>query len=110
MKLTIDSAKIFSEDGEAAKTELASFIDQIAFIINGNLDLIQNLKMETLNVSFPSAGSEQDVRHRLGRVPVGYLVISRSAAISVYDGSNDWNQNSLFVRSSAPGRARLLVF
>lgn len=49
-----------------------------------------------------------DVSHKLGRTPVGYLVISKSAPGDVYDLGRD--SNILTLQSSAATTVKLWVF
>ena len=68
---------------------------------------------EILVVTFPSAGSDVEVTHRLGRAPVGYYPIRKTAECDVYDGSNAVNRNNtrtIILRGSASSTVTLRLF
>jgi hypothetical protein len=109
MRLTAVTNLDAKADDEKFRLSLAKFVEQVAFIINGNLS-ITDLKVEKYSVNFPTALEEIGVSHNLGRVPVGYLVIGKSANMNVYNGVNNWTMKSLFLRSDAAGVATILVF
>lgn len=112
MKVTAaNSANNFLQaDDEKAKAILAEFMEQVAFILNGNTDVLDNLKLQTHRVVFTGIAQDFDIRHNLGRVARGYFVIRKSGNFNIYDGSNDWTANSVFLRSSAVGSATVLIF
>jgi hypothetical protein len=109
MRLTAVTTLDTKADEEKFRISLAKFVEQVAFIINGNL-AITDLKVEMHTVDFPAALKEIGVGHKLGRAPVGYLVIGRSANMNIYNGVNNWTMSSLFLRSNAAGTATILVF
>lgn len=60
-------------------------------------------------VFFTSAGADVNVPHGLGRIPAGYLVVGRSASITVYDGAAPSSADYLVLRASGAGSAQVLV-
>jgi hypothetical protein len=50
-------------------------------------------------ITFTSTTADIDIplAHGLGRTPIGYLVVSRSNAGTVYDSTTAWNSTSMYV-------------
>ncbi len=94
--------------------ELAKFIDlfcqDVAETINGKLDFTTNFNCKLLSITFGAAATDTGVVHGLGRVPIGYIVTSASAATSVYSGSVSSSSTSLVLRASAAATVGLIVF
>jgi hypothetical protein len=51
-------------------------------------------------ITFTSTTANIDIplTHGLGRTPIGYLVVSRSNAGTIYDSTTVWNSASMYVR------------
>jgi hypothetical protein len=43
------------------------------------------------------------LNHKLGRVPVGYIVMSKSAACDIYAGSAAWTDTNITIRGTVGG-------
>jgi hypothetical protein len=52
-------------------------------IITANVDLILN--------------------HHLGRIPVGYIVMSKTAACDIYTGATAWTSSTITIRGTVGG-------
>lgn len=89
---------------------ITRFLTQVAEAMNNNLSFVDNFNASTVAVPFSTANTDTAVLHGLGRVPVGYIVIGQNAAMSVYDGASANTTSLLYLRSSAVGTARLLVY
>lgn len=109
MKIT-ESIEFSSKNESELRIALGKVLQQISFAINGNLDPATNLKVDTQDVTFSSANSDTQVRHSLGRTPVGYWPVSLSAAMTIYDGTVARNANFITLKSSATGSAKLFIF
>lgn len=110
MRLNTDPKRLTQRTAEEKLDLVLNFMEECAFILNGNIEPIGNLKVEMYRVQFTFTNVEQDIRHKLGRVAKGYFVIRKSGNFNVYDGATDWNANSVFLKASAAGFATVLVF
>ncbi len=94
--------------------ELAKFIDifcqNVENVVNGRLDFQTNLDCKLISITFSAANVSASVSHGLGRVPVGYIVTSASAATSVYKSTATNTTLVLNLMASAPATVGLLVF
>lgn len=84
-------------------------ISGIADVINGGLDFT-NFRSTTIDVTFTAADTSQQITHKLGKIPTGYLVVKKSVSMVVYDGTMDPTEQDIFLKSSAIGTARLIIF
>lgn len=58
-----------------------------------------------------AANTEDAVPHKLGRVPVGYIVVKQDKAGIVYDGGTSWTTANLYLKTSVASVAwTLMVF
>ena len=62
-----------------------------------------------IEFTFTGPGVDVAVEHKLGRIPVGYLVVKRTASMTVYDGVASSSEDWLVLRASAAGTAYVLV-
>jgi len=85
-------------------------LEAIISTINGKLDFQTNFNAKTVAVTFSAPSVDTAFIHGLGRVPQGYIVVGSTAAMSVYDGSGAGTESLLYLRSSAAGTARILVY
>lgn len=101
-----DSGK-FTDDQAAL---LQGFIADVLEKLNGGLTfgdgtvdaLAGNFNIQVLRYTFSSvANTTEEIRHRLGRRPIGRIVIGQDLAASIYDPTgHDWSATSLFLASS----------
>lgn len=84
--------------------------EQVESILNGGITFTDNFQGIVVSVSFSAANVEVQIAQPLGKIPVGYILIKASAAMSIYDGNSANTANSIFLKSSAIGNAQLLVF
>jgi len=109
MKITV-AANLSNVSQEDLGRFTSQFTEQVKDAINGNLSFADNFKAQTVSVTFDSANAEVQVSHGLKKTPTGYIVVGTSAAMSVYDGSSSNTAELFYVRSSATGTARILLF
>lgn len=80
-------------------------------VLNGSVSFTDNMFVSRVEVTFASSGVDVVVPHTLQVVPTGYIPVKRSAAITIYDGSNSaWTSDYLYLRSDGAGTATILVF
>jgi hypothetical protein len=61
-----------------------------------------------LRFSFPSADVDVAVSHGLGRAPEGYIVVGRSAGVTVYNGSASSSEDLLVLRATGAAEVDVL--
>lgn len=86
------------------------FNQEIKNIINGNLEVLRNLRHNIVEYSFLEADVAKKVLHGLGYKPNGYLVIGRNVAMIVYDGGGPSTINYIPLKSDTIGTAKILFF
>jgi len=90
-------------------TMLRSIYQNLVNVINGNLGFgdgtsIDNISGNWINVVAPgAANTDFTVNHNLNRLPVGYLVMSKSASTDIYTGSIAGTKTQLTLRSTVAG-------
>jgi len=108
LKLPLDLKSVGSFEDLRRFTSLC--IKEIVDLVNGSIDVVDNLSVSLVSVTFSGASTTVEVSHTLGRVPRGYLVAKLSTGIVVFDG-NGTNTDALFyVQATGAGTATLLVF
>lgn len=110
MKFGVTKADIIGAKDEKLTGVLGDAIDQLYFILNGNIDLLNNVKLEIHQLQFFRASQDYSMQHSLGRVANGYIVISNTQSAIIYNGIANWNPNAIFLRSSAPTIIKAIVF
>ncbi len=83
--------------------------DDVVNTVNGNLGF-DNMSVFMLDAAFAAPNAEITFEHKLGRVPAGYLVKGLTAALTVYDGATANTADKIYLKSSAAGTARLIIF
>jgi len=76
--------------------------DHIEEVLNPvlNAAIIDGVILEDIDLV---SGSFTSVEHKLGRKPRGYLVIRKSAAQTVYEEVEDYDNRKLFLKLKASG-------
>ena len=95
---------------ETALSMLVSKVNEIAALLSGRVSKgdgsqgswAGNIDSQYIEVTFPSAANtEQAIYHSLGRTPVGYNVVRRTAACDIYDSSSgSWSDSVMYLKSS----------
>lgn len=98
------------ENPDEVQRYLAQTMDQVVSTINGGISFANNMDAQIVGVTFTSANMNVIVEHKLGRMPVGYIPVTRTAAITIYDGSAVNTTKVLNVRASGTGGANLFIF
>jgi hypothetical protein len=81
----------------------------LASAFNGNIGFGDGTLTDNLNGAWASpvtpgaVNTDFTVTHNLGRIPVGYLVMSKSAACDVYTGSVGATKTQLTLRATVAG-------
>lgn len=97
---------------KAISQEFRNFVLDLANILNKGVRFADNFDMNILSVTDTgTANSENTVNHTLRRVPLGYIVISRTSAGVIYNGSTAWTVDDIFIKSTtANNNIKLLLF
>jgi hypothetical protein len=71
----------------------------------------QNVDAYFVTGTFPVANTDVTIAHKLGRVPVGYIVVKLSVATIIYDGSIVATDSAITLKSNTAGAvAKILLF
>ena len=103
---TLDNLKEFEDFRRFASL----LFNQIVDTVNGNVDIVDNLRASLLSCNFPASGTEYQFNHGLNRIPRGYIVTKRNVALTVFDGNSANTKEFIYLQSSAVGTASVLVF
>lgn len=85
-------------------------LDEVATVVNGNLELISNVRSQVIELNNLPPLEDINVPHSLVKIPTGFIVIGSSAAVSVYNGSIGWTENAISIRVSVTCSIKILVF
>ena len=90
---------------------------QLARVINGGISFgngtqTDNISGAWANISFPTANVDVTIMHNLGRVPAGWLLVSKNIACDLFLGTKVPTTTTLTLQSSAVGAvvARIFIF
>ena len=87
-------------------------------VINGRISFGDGSNADNIDgvwgtVTTPgTANTDFSISHNLGRVPVGYLVVTRDIAVTIYNGSGgigSWTTSTITLRASLAS-ANITVF
>ena len=109
-RVTQDTSVDRHEDLKEVARFSSMLFDQIASLLNNGLRFSDNFDAKLLDITFSAASTNSALNHGLDRVPAGYLVLRRSANITVYDGTSSWNASTMYLGSSGAGTVKVLVF
>lgn len=88
----------------------AQALKDIADILNGKVGIEDNTDSIRLTVNFTAANVAQTIQHNLGHMPSGYVLIGSTVAMSVYDGGTAFTDKFIYLKASAIGTARILLY
>jgi len=86
------------------------FFADVKGVVNGRLEIDKNLDVKIVDALFVNANVNTNIVHTLGRAPIGYIVVGKSVNMSVYDGEGERNSNTISLKSSVAGTAKVLFF
>lgn len=110
MSRVINSPDVDKVPAEQMPRFLALVLNDIVTQVNGGLDFATNFNAKSVSALFSAVNTDTAIAHGLGRVPVGYLKIGSSVAMTIYDGQTNDTSILLYLKSDAIGTAQLLVF
>lgn len=109
MKFT-ESTNINRVEEEDESKYVEKALNNIAAILNNGIVFTDNFDAKILTITFSAANADVASLHGLGRVPSGYVQIGQSTATTVYDGSTANSASLLYLRASATGVCKVMVF
>jgi hypothetical protein len=69
-----------------------------------------NHDAEIVMVNFPFSLMDISVKHKLGRVAEGYIVIGSNTATFIFDGVTAWDENTISLQSVVAGvTAKIII-
>ena len=87
------------------------FANAVDDVVNGGITFQDNFRAQIIGVTFSAANMDTQINHSLGILPIGYLVIGKSVALDVYNGSSSvLTKQFLTLKSSVIGNATIMVF
>jgi hypothetical protein len=114
---------IINPDGSlnaASVRALFETVDNLVRNYNGQISLgdtssgsqAGNVNAVYANATSPGANVEFAVKHELGRIPVGYDIVSRDKGAVIYDSRRySWTPSTIFLKSSiATTTIRLRIY
>ena len=110
MKIKVPQDISNIQDFENFRRYCSVAVNQLVDVVNGNIDFVDNCGTSLVSVNFTAANAEVRVSHRLGRIPNGWIVVSPTASMQVYKGTNADTETDVYVKSSAIGSCSLLIF
>ena len=85
-----------------------------AFIWNGGISFGDGSKTDNIagvwvSVTFAAPNVDQTVTHNLGRIPVGYIPMTKSATCDVYTGSVGATKTQITLRGTTTSTVLLFI-
>lgn len=92
--------------------ELANWTLTLKSILDGGISIDDNVDARRVSVvSHGTPGTEFNVAHTLGKIPLGYIVTGQDGPGTLYDGATATDKVTLYLKSDAATTTfRLLVF
>ena len=94
---------------EELKRFIAQVVEPLVTEVNGRLQFTSNMQTTLTTITFTATNTDTPIDHGLGSVPVGWFLVSPSAAMQVYQVTASTDK-VLTLRSSAIGTAQVLAF
>ena len=83
---------------------LVFYFRKLAQVVNGQISFGDGTDSDNIDgvwistTSNAIANAEFPVTHNLGRVPAGYLIMSKDDLGIIYDGTTSWTDSTLYLR------------
>ena len=93
-----------------------NFLDRIYQILSGNISFgnignggnvqtginpaLDNIKGTLVSGITPAANTQFTIKHSLGYVPIGWLVIYKAAACDFYDSIVGWDKTNIYLKAT----------
>jgi len=97
------------KDWEQLKRFSQRIYEQISDILNGGATFGDNMSASIQALTFDAANKESVLKHNLGRVPIGFITISKSVDMNLFNGPTAWSNENIYIQSSAAGTATVII-
>lgn len=97
-------------DFDALKRFTTIAFKQVIDCLNGNVDVVDNLRIRLVNATFSAANTDTQINHGLGRSPNGYILAGASGNFTIFNGSQGSSADLIYLQASAAGSAKILFF
>jgi hypothetical protein len=108
-KITQDSGVDKIQEPKEQIRFITQFFENVKQLINNGLSFADNFNTKILTLTFSATNTDTALVHGLGRAPVGYLILRRSANMVVY-GATANTSSIIYLKSSAAGTVTVSVF
>lgn len=78
---------------------LSQAMSNISQILTNRVSFTDNIDAQVLDIEITQ--SNQQITHTLGRVPIGFIVLSKTSAEEIYRGSVEWTDKHIYLSSSS---------
>lgn len=109
MKLRKGTNFTVAKSLDALAKLVAIFALNVEELLNGGLRLDENFAGQVLVVEFTST-TQKTIQHQLNRVPTGYFIVGSTTDMRVYDGTIRSTKDTIYLRPSAVGTARIFIY
>lgn len=91
---------------------IQDFVTQVVKILDRGIIFTDNVDCRTISYTSNAVANTQDtVAHTLGKVPIGYIVVSQDKAGIVYNGGTTWTTTNIYLKNSVASVAtKIIVF
>lgn len=90
-----------------ARKSVTQAITNLSQIVTNKVNFADNIDCTLVEMTL--ASGQNSVNHTLGKVPYGYLILSKSATADIYNGTAEWTKLTISLTSSAPCAVKIAV-
>lgn len=106
-----------SQGVAASPAQLQTFLDQLQRVLSGNISFgstggVSDRNILCTQVSGTSPGvsdTEFTVAHNLGRIPIGFIVVSVDKAAIIYKSTTAWTSSNIYLKANATSVSYVLL-
>lgn len=91
-------------------SNLGLFLKKIYTILRKGITFQDNFRGSILSVTFDAADTNKSIEHGLSYSPTGYLVLSCSVSMNLYNGNSTFDKKFIYLKSDTIGTATILIF
>jgi hypothetical protein len=88
----------------------SKLLADIVSVVMGNLAFDENLRTQTVDVTFISANVDLQINHNLNKKTVRYFPTAKAAACDLYAGSSSNTNAILYLRSTVATTVTLVLY
>lgn len=68
-------------------------------LLNGGMNLVENMDVSSVSFTTGTAGSESVIAHTLGKVPNRWIITSKDKSADIYPTATAFNASNVFFQS-----------